>query len=63
MGNISWKEIRFTDQELGITTPQLGYFLQITHSIQQDQDYAIVVDTSGKIHTVYLSEITFTWGR
>ena len=61
MGESRWKEVRFTDQETGVTTPTLGYFLQLTHSIKEDFDYVIVVDTAGKIHTVYLSEVTFTW--
>jgi len=38
---------------------ELGYFLQLTHSITEDMDYAVIIDDNGKMKFVFTSEVTF----
>jgi len=38
---------------------ELGYFLQLTHSITEDMDYAVIIDNNGKMKFVFTSEVTF----
>jgi len=52
------RSVKFTDSTEG-KPEELGYFLQLTHSINEDMDYAVIIDNNGKIKYVFTSEVTF----